>query len=231
MRLTVFGANGGTGRLLVRQALDAGHQAVAVTRHPAEFPITHPRLIIAQADVRDRRAVARAIEGSDAVLSCLGVPFTWRPVTVYSAGVYAIATAMSQLGVKRIAVVSSTAVEPHPHADGGFMLNRVVQPLISATIGKTTYADLRVMETILRASDLDWTVVRAAGLFTTGQVSSYRVSDGPLDGLFTSRPDLAACLLAQVGDLRFVNKTIEITTSQGAPTLGQVIWREAFKRR
>jgi hypothetical protein len=75
------------------------------------------------------------------------------------------------------------------------------------------------------------TVVRAAGLFTTGQVSSYRVSDGPLDGLFTSRPDLAACLLAQVGDLRFVNKTIEITTSQGAPTLEQVIWREAFKRR
>jgi putative NADH-flavin reductase len=34
MRLTVFGPNGGTGRLVVRQALDAGHQAVAVTRHP-----------------------------------------------------------------------------------------------------------------------------------------------------------------------------------------------------
>jgi uncharacterized protein YbjT (DUF2867 family) len=231
MRLTVFGANGGTGRLLVRQALDAGHQAVAVTRHPAGFPITHRRLIVAQADVRDRRAVARAIEGSDAVLSSLGVPFTWRPVTVYSAGVCGIAAAMSHLGVKRIIVVSSSAVAPHPHADGGFMLNRIVQPLISRTIGKTTYADLRAMEGILRASDLDWTVVRAAGLFDTRQVSSYQVSDDPLDGLFTSRVDLAACLLAQASDARFVKKTIEITTREGAPTLWEVIRREAFKRR
>ncbi len=138
---------------------------------------------------------------------------------------------MSRLGVKRIVVVSSSAVAPHPHADGGFMLNHVVQPLISGTIGKTTYADLRAMERILRTSDLDWTIVRAAGLFDTTQVSPYQVSDEPLDGLFTSRADLAACLLAQVGDPRFVKKTIEITTWQGAPTLWQVIRREAFKRR
>lgn len=231
MRLTVFGANGGTGRLLVRQALDAGHEAVAVTRHPAEFPITHPRLAVAEADVRDGPAVARAIAGSDAVLSSLGVPFTWRPVTVYSSGASGIAAAMSRLGVKRIVVVSSSAVAPHPHADGGFMLNRVVQPLMSRTIGATTYADLRAMEGILRAGHLDWTVVRAAGLFDAGQVPPYQVSDGPLDGLFTSRADLAACLLAQTGDPRFVKKTIQITTCEGAPTLWQVIRREAFKRR
>ena len=39
MRLSVFGANGATGRLLVRQALDAGHEVTAVTRRPAEFPL------------------------------------------------------------------------------------------------------------------------------------------------------------------------------------------------
>lgn len=231
MRLTVFGANGGTGRLLVRQALDAGHEAVAVTRHPAEFPITHPRLVVAQADVRDGGAVARAVEGSDAVLSSLGVPFTRRPVTVYSAGVSAITRAMSRLGVDRIVVVSSSAVAPHHHADGGFILNRVVQPVMARTIGKSTYADLRAMEGILRASGVDWTVVRAAGLFDAGQVSSYQVSDRPLDGLFTSRDDLATCLLAQIRDPRFVRKTIEVTTSEQVPTLWQVIRREAFKWR
>ena len=230
MRLTVFGANGGTGRLLIRQALDAGHEAIAVTRHPAEFPINHPRLVVTEADVRDGGAVARAVEGSDAVLSSLGVPFTRRPVTVYSAGVSTITTAMSCLRVKRIVVVSSSAVAPHHHADGGFILNHVVQPFIARTIGKSTYADLRAMEGILRASGLDWTVVRAAGLFDAGQVSSYQVSDRPLDGLFTSRADLAACLLAQVRDPRFVRKTIEITTSGQVPTLWQVIRREAFKR-
>lgn len=230
MRLAVFGANGGTGRLLVRQALDAGHEAVAVTRHPAAFPITGPRLVLVEADVRDGDAVARAVAGSDAVLSSLGVPFTRRPVTIYSAGVTSIVTAMNHLGIKRIVVVSSSAVAPHHHADGGFLLNRVVQPLMARTIGKSTYADLRAMEAILLASDLHWTVVRAAGLFDAGQVSSYQVSDRPLDGLFTSRADLAACLLAQVRDPRFVKKTIEITTSGQVPALWQVIRREAFKR-
>jgi nucleoside-diphosphate-sugar epimerase len=230
MRITIFGANGGTGRVLVRQALDAGHEVVAVTRRPGEFPLTHPRLVIAGADVRDRQAVCGAVEGSEAVLSSLGVPFTRKPVTVYSEGVSVIATAMSRLGVKRIAVVSSTAVEPHRHAEGGFMLNRVMQPLVSATIGKTTYADMRVMEDILRRSDLDWTVVRSAGLFEAGRVSSYQVSDGPLDGVFTSREDLAACLLAQASDSRFAGKAIEVTTSERVPTLWQMIRREAFKK-
>lgn len=230
MRISIFGANGGTGRVLVRQALDAGHEVVAVTRRPGEFPFTHPRLVIAGADVRDIRAVCSALEGSGAVLSSLGVPFTRKPVTVYSEGVSVITAAMSLLGVKRIVVVSSTAVEPHRHAEGGFMLNRVMQPLVSRTIGKTTYADMRVMEDILRRSDLDWTVVRPAGLFEAGRVSSYQVSDGPLDGVFTSREDLAACLLAQGSDPRFARKTIEVTTSERVPTLWQMIRREAFKK-
>lgn len=230
MRLTVFGANGGTGRILVRQALQAGHEVVAVTRRPAGFPFTHPRLVIAGADVHDGEAVSSALRGSDAVLSTLGVPFTRKPITVYSTGIGTITEAMSRLGLKRIVAVTSSAVEPHQHASGGFMLNRVMQPLVSRTIGKTTYADMRVMEDRLRVSDLDWTVVRPSGLFDAGRVSSYQVSDGPLDGVFTSREDLAACLLDQAGSARFARKAIEVTTSEGTPTLWQMIRREAFTR-
>lgn len=230
MRLTVFGANGATGRLLVRQALDAGHEVAAVTRRPAGFPFAGPRLTVVAGDVRDDQAVLRAVDGSHAVLSTLGVPFTRRPVTVYSEGISVIAAAMSRLGLKRLVAVSSTTVESHHHAEGGFLLNRVMQPLVSATIGKTTYADMRAMEAVLRDSDLDWTVVRPAGLFDAGRVSAYQVSDGPLDGVFTSREDLAACLLEQAGDPRFVRKAIEVTTSEGAPTLWQMVRREAFKK-
>ena len=61
-------------------------------------------------------------------------------------------------------------------------------------------------------------MVRPSGLFEAGRVSSYQVSDRPLEGVFTSREDLAACLLAQVGDSRFARKAIEVTTSEGVPT-------------
>jgi putative NADH-flavin reductase len=231
VRIVVFGANGQTGRLLAEQALAAGHEVAAVTRHPAGFPLTHDRLAVVHADVRDAQAADRAVEGADVVLSALGVPFTRKQITLYSEGTGNIVAAMSRHGIKRLIVVSSSATEPQHHADGGFLLNRVLQPLVTATIGKTTYADMRAMEAILRHSNLAWTVVRSAGLFDADHVSTnYKVSDGPLDGVFTSRADLAALLLAQATDLSHTGKTIEITTSEGAPTLLQMIRREAFQR-
>ncbi|NED54192.1 NAD(P)H-binding protein, partial [Micromonospora aurantiaca] len=38
MRLTIFGATGGTGVLALRRALDAGHEVTAVVRDPAGLP-------------------------------------------------------------------------------------------------------------------------------------------------------------------------------------------------
>jgi putative NADH-flavin reductase len=230
MRIVVFGANGLTGRLLTEQALAAGHEVTAVTRRPADFPITHPRLSVVEADVYDAQAVDRAAEGADVVLSTLGVPFARKPINVYSDGVRNIAAAMSRQGIKRLAVVSSSATEPHHHADGGFVLNRILQPLVTATIGKTTYADMRQMEQLIRETDLEWTIMRPSGLFDATEVTRYELHEDQAPGVFTSRADLAASLLEQASDVRFVRKAVAVTTSEGAPTLFQMLRREAFKK-
>jgi nucleoside-diphosphate-sugar epimerase len=229
MRIVIFGANGRTGRLLTEQALAAGHDVTAVTRRPLGFPITHDRLDVMGADVHDPQAVDQAVAGADAVLSTLGVPYVRKPIDVYSDGIRNVVAAMSRHGVKRLVVVSSSATEPSHHADGGFLLNRVLQPLISATIGKTTYADMRRMEALVRGSDLEWTIMRPSGLFDAPAVSRYELHEEQAPGIFTSRADLAASLLEQATDGRFVGKALAVTTSEGAPTLFQLIRREAFK--
>ena len=43
--------------------------------------------------------------------------------------------------------------------------------------GKTMYADLPRMETLVMDSDLDWTIVRPSGLFETPMVTEYRVAE------------------------------------------------------
>jgi putative NADH-flavin reductase len=230
VRIVVFGANGATGRLLSVQALAAGHHVTAVTRRPADFPITHERLSVVPADVHDAQAVGRAVKGADAVLSTLGMPFARKPINVYSGGIGNVVAAMSRHGLKRLVVVSSSATEPHHHADGGFLLNRVLQPLVTATIGKTTYADMRLMEELVRGSDLEWTIMRPSGLFDAPAVTRYELHEDQAPGIFTSRADLAASLLEQAGDVRFVRKAVAVTTSDGAPTLFQMLRREAFKK-
>ena len=229
MKIVIFGANGATGQLLAGQALASGHDVAAVTRRPADFPITHERLTVVAADVLDARAVEAAVEGADVLLSTLGTPFTRQEVNIYSVGVCNIANAMSKNGVKRLVVVSSSATEPHHHAAGGLLMNHVIQPLVTATIGKTTYADMRRMEELVRGSDLEWTIVRPSGLFDGPGVTSYELHEDQAPGIFTSRADLAACLLEQATDGRFVRKAVAVTTSEGVPTLFHMLRQEAFK--
>lgn len=127
MRITVFGANGPTGRLLTGQALAAGHQVTAVTRQPESFLLHHDRLEIVGADVLDPVAVDAVVAQRDAVLSTLGVPAGKEPISTYSRGVGTIVAAMERHRVRRLPVVSSSGVDPHPYSDGGVLFNRVLR--------------------------------------------------------------------------------------------------------
>jgi uncharacterized protein YbjT (DUF2867 family) len=72
MNLLVLGATGGTGRLVVEQALAAGHTVTALVRSPEKLSTSQPNLHVVTGSATDREYVARAMEGADAVISTLG---------------------------------------------------------------------------------------------------------------------------------------------------------------
>jgi putative NADH-flavin reductase len=230
MRIVVFGANGPTGRQLVGQALAAGHEVAAVTRHP-EQAAPLDRLAVIRADVTDPAAVDAAVAGGDAVLSALGVPYSRKPVTVYSAGTANIIAAMGSHGMRRLVVAGSAAVDPGYRASDSVFFTRVMEPLFMRLPGKTVYADNRRMESLIQASGLDWTIIRAAWLFNAPGVSDYQVIEGSMNGMFTARADLAACLLAQLAEDRHVRKTAGVLTKAGTPGILQQIWREGIRKQ
>ncbi|MFJ7217960.1 NAD(P)-dependent oxidoreductase [Amycolatopsis sp. NPDC098790] len=219
LRIAVFGAAGPTGRLLTDRALAAGHRVTAVTRRP--FESHHDRLRIVEADVFDPEAVDRAVTGQDAVLSTLGVPPGKAPITTYSRGTATIIASMRRHEVRRLVVVSSSGVAPQRYSDGGFLFNRVLLPYVTRVLGKTLYDDMRRMEELVRASELEWTVVRPSGLYHLPSATSYTVADTHADGRFTARADLAACMLDLVEGKRFVGSTVGVITTTDNPTLFQ----------
>jgi putative NADH-flavin reductase len=231
MKLAVFGSNGPTGRLLTQLALDEGHDVVAFTRRPDVFPIEHPRLEVAAGDVHDAAAVASAIEGTDAVTSTLGVPFTKTPIDVYSHGAANIIAGMHAAGIKRFACVSSSAVAPHPEPIGGFVFEKILQPYVVNKIGKTTYDDMRRMEAMVSGSDLAWTIVRPSGLFDAPAVSAYGVAIDHIGYRFTARIDLADCLLRQALSDTYVRSTIAVATTSAHPSIVKLIWREGIRKK
>lgn len=229
MRIAIFGANGQTGRLVTRQALDAGHTAVAVTRRPDEFPFSDPALTVAGADVHDTDAVLNAVADADAVVSTLGVPFRREPVNTYSRGTANIVAAMQSAGVSRLVVVSSTGAYPAPGRTGAPFALRLFEPVITKTIGKTVYDDIRLMESVVRESELDWTIVRPSGLFDLPYVTEYTAGEVDPVGAFTSRCDLADYLVALTAKNGGGHDTVTISTTENTPTMWQMIRREAFK--
>ncbi|MGW0808288.1 NAD(P)-dependent oxidoreductase [Nonomuraea sp. NPDC002799] len=230
MRIAIFGANGPTGRLLTDQALAAGHQVAAITRQPDSFPLRHERLEVVGADVLDPAAVEAAVAERDAVLSTLGVPAGKEPISTYSRGVAHVITAMKLHRVRRLAVVSSSGVEPHSYSDGGFLFNRVLLPYVTRVLGKTLYDDMRRMEALVRASELDWTIVRPSGLYHLPSVTDFTLVANHADGRFTARADLAASMLALLDDDRYLRTTVSVVTTADNPTLLQWIRREALAR-
>ncbi|MQY34344.1 hypothetical protein SRB17_23100 [Streptomyces sp. RB17] len=230
MRLVVFGANGPTGRQVTEQATAAGHTVTAVTRHPDTFPLDHPRLRVAEADVLDGAAVDRVVPGHDAVISTLGVPYGRAPVTVYSTGLTHITRAMTRHGVRRLVCVTSTVLFDVPAPGEGVFFRKVLEPFFARVVGRTVYDDMRRMEEIVRASGHDWTVLRPAGLFDTSEVSDYRLDSGRLPGRFTSRADLAHALVREAVTDGHARAFLDVRTTEGTPRFLDLVKKEGFGR-
>ena len=232
MKLAIFGANGATGQLLTKQALAEGHAVTAVTRHPETFPLRHECLQVMQGDAFDLASVERAVAGQDAVLSTLGVPFTREPISVYSEGMAHIIQAMNKYSVRRLVCVSSSATDPQTRyhdSGGGFFFEKVMKPMVIKTIGRTTYADMFQMETLVMNSQLDWTIIRPSGLFETAAVTPYKMEETSIRGQYTSRADLADCMLRQLSSDQYLHRVVAVATVSEQPDMLKMIMKEAFK--
>jgi putative NADH-flavin reductase len=230
MHVVIFGANGGTGRKLVMAALDAGHTVAAAVRRPGEFDLVHPRLTVSKVDVYQTQQVDAVVASADAVVSALGVPYSRRRIELYSRGTGTIMAAMRRHRVRRLIVTSSGATDPAVRFknSGGGMLLEALKPLVVFVLGRTTYADMRRMEALVRGSGLEHTIVRPSGLFNASEVSDYVVAEDHIRGAFTARIDLADFMVSALNDARWIGRTAAVATMQGAPRVLDFFRSEAL---
>lgn len=196
MRLVVFGAGGGTGRLLVARAAAAGHRVVAVVRDPARLGPVPPDVTVVAVDLTDPAAVAAAVRDCDAVVSLIGPGAVRGPTTVRSDATAGIVAAMRATGVRRLVVVTAAG---HTTDGDGPLVRFLLKPLLS-TLLRHSFADMRRTEEIVRGSGLDWTLVRPPRLTDGPHTGTYRteVDRNVRGGLRLSRADLADFLLGCV---------------------------------
>lgn len=206
MNLAILGGTGRTGRLLIDLALLRGDTVRVLARDPGKLHRHEERLIEVQGDARDLEAITRLVTGADAVLSALG-PVRGGPPDTMATAARNLTTLMPGAGVRRLVTLTGAGVPAEGDRPGP--IDRVFRVLLGLTQPQVLRDSVAHVD-LIRASTLDWTVVRAP-----------RLTDGPLAPLKVglvgdirpqvSRASVAQFMLDQVGGGAYVGKSPAIS--------------------
>jgi putative NADH-flavin reductase len=205
MNLVIFGASGGTGREAVRQALALGHNVTAVVRNPQNFSEQSPNLTILTGDVTRSEQIQPALAGQSAVIISLG----GRKDTVENVctvGTQHILSAMQATQIRRVLVVTSMGV-----GDSKSQVPFAFRVIMN-TFLKKAFEDKETQEEAVRASNLDWTIVRPSGLVDGAVTGTYLAGEriAPKQGRI-ARADVAHYILANLENSETFGKAVTVT--------------------
>lgn len=208
MRVIVFGATGGTGREIVKQALERGHDVTAFVRNPAKLGFSHERLAVAQGDVMDAASVEAAMPGHDAALCALGNRQYVLPTNILSKGTRHIVGAMKKHGVRRLVCETSLGV-----SDSFGRLGLYYTLFVYPVVMPFYWFDKEDQERFVKKCDLEWVIVRPGQLTNGRKRGQYR--HGPKVGNYLwsvsiSRADVADFMLNQVGETPYLRTAVNI---------------------
>ena len=220
--ILIFGATGGTGAAIVREAVNRGYEVTAFVRdiqhaqHVFNGLCSH--LSFSEGNALDAEDVRRAIgPGISAVVSALGI---YQPLPGHdelTTATQNILTAMRVNGPRRFVCISSLGVG-NSRNQGDFATR-----LIQKTALRFTLSDKEKQETAIHESELDWTVIRPSRLLDEGGPARYLTWTGeqPDKELVWSinRAQVAALTLDALENDQCINQALNVTgtLSAGAP--------------
>ncbi|PVD18875.1 hypothetical protein C0Q70_21432 [Pomacea canaliculata] len=187
MKIAILGATGRTGLVLVRQALDQGHDVLALVRNPQAMTkqIQHERLKAYQVDLNDEATIVRPLKEADAVMSCIGAPPSssfFKSTTLYQDSAVVIVSAMRQTGLKKLVIMSGS--------------------------GTKDYLEQQ-------CADINYTVVRPPGLnekpSTNKEIKSREGQYVPNAALYMPRADVARFMLSCLETDNYDRKMVAIS--------------------
>lgn len=210
MKVTLFGATGKTGKNLIEEGLRRGFEMTVFSRPNSDF--RDPRVHLVRGDLVDADLITDAILGSDAVLSALGPTSLRHPKDMpITRAMMTIVTAMKRTSVSRLVAISTgTAVDPGDRFEWKIRLPASLIRLLMPS----SYRDIIGLAETIRASSLDWTMVRLP--FLTDGPFAERLNVGlygvQKHSMTVSRANVAAFMFDQIAQTDILGQAPGIST-------------------
>lgn len=201
MNVIIFGATGGIGKWAVKHALQKGYRVTVFVRNKNK--VAEKNVKIVEGSVEDYEAVKAALDGQDAVIWCVGIPLKRKYEKMASLdGHKVLLRAMKDVGVKRLIDWGTPSV-PFENDKKSFI---TVFPGIAASIALTQAKKEMVgIGELLKASDLDWTLVRFLAPKDSAYTGKVKVGFGGVKmNMNISREDIGAFMVEQVESKQYI---------------------------
>ncbi|MEX0338348.1 MAG: NAD(P)-dependent oxidoreductase [Arenibacterium sp.] len=208
MKVIVFGATGKIGSLAVEQMLSIGHEVTAFARRPESLVIKHKALTLQAGDAMDAETVATAVQGHDAVVVALGAGMS-RKGTIRSTGTLNVINAMQRHGVRRL--ICQSTLGAHESWNN---LNFFWKRIMFGALLRPVFKDHELQESLVRASGLDWTIVRPSAFDTRPATGAYHEGfDASAKGLTLkiATQDIAGFLTRQLAERTYFQRAVAIS--------------------
>ncbi|MES2112646.1 MAG: NAD(P)H-binding protein [Bacteroidota bacterium] len=200
MKILILGATGRTGRLLVEEAVKQGYQINVLVRNENKLTVTSASITVFQGIPVNQQELVKAMQGCDAILSTLNISrtsdFPWAalrtPKDFLSGSMKNIIETADELKIKRIIITTAWGTN-ETKKDIPWWFAWLID---HSNIGYA-YRDHEVQEDLLKASSLNYTIVRPSGLTNSLKNKTVMVSlnNVPAPGLTISRKNVALFML------------------------------------
>lgn len=206
MRIVIFGANGKTGRLIVKQALEAGHRVWAFMRNSSSFSIIHPNLNIIVGELNETLKLRDLLSDKDVCISALGGKSLTKVSTNFTNGIENVISVMKEKTVKKFLYISSLGA-----GESRIMFQQPFRFIILNVLLRVPIIEHNKNEQILMSSNLDWTIIRPASLTNEPKTQTFKhgIDKNKLAGNpKISRASVASFIISQLTDPTYTHKCV-----------------------
>ncbi len=208
LKIIVFGATGSIGLLTVVKLLENGHSVTAFARNPDALNLEHPNLKRAAGDVTNPADVYLATGGCEAATITLGSGRA-RSGRVRSEGTKQIIDAMQRYGVKRLVCQTTLGA-----GDSWNNLNFFWKRIMFGALLRPVFEDHERQEQLVKASDLDWTIVRPSAFTNAKPKGALKVDISPDQrglALKISRTEVADFLITSITESWLLHRVVGLS--------------------
>lgn len=207
MKIAIIGAGAGIGLESVNQALDKGHEVVALSTNINSLP-DRKGLTKVQGSATRQSDLKRVIVNSDAVLITVGTKKK-KNTTLFSEIAKALITVGQELGYTNpvLIITGFGAGNSKPY------LHLFMKTIIRLFL-KDQYNDKSLMEQLIATSDLNWEIIRPGMLKDGPATNNYRILPELQKGMKVgkiNRADVADYLISEATLKKNLQKYVTLT--------------------